>query len=158
MVRHSFVGLHKHEVLQQASECSSRFILAAPRFFTVSTERFPRMFFPSFCLLRAWTFASSGPSSMRDFTFANANLIFIILVYSLLFRYLLVMYLSLGKSLKPFILYYLFGTYNLCTGYLGLAYNPFSWFISYCAVWDPLVAKHSKRATGGDQYSLIVRG
>ena len=35
------------------------------------------------------------------------------------------MYLSLGKSLKPFILYYPLGTYNLCTVYLGLAYNPF---------------------------------
>ena len=158
MVRHSFVGLHKHEVLQQASECRSRFILAAPRFFTVSIERFPRMFFPSFCLLRTWTFASSGPSLIRDFTFANANLIFIILVYSLLFRYLLVMYLSLGKSLKPFILYYLLGTYNLCTIYLGLAYNPFTWFISYCAVWVPLVAKHSKCTMGGDQHSFIVRG
>ena len=158
MVCHLFVDLHKYEVLQYASECNSRFILAAPRFFTVSTERFPRMFSPSFYLLWAWTFASSGPSSIRDFTFANANLIFIILDYLLLFRYLLVMYLSLGKSLKPFILYYPFGTYNLCTVYLGLAYNPFWWFISYCAVWVPLVAKHSKRAIGGDQHSLIVRG
>ena len=38
---------------QYASECNSRFILAAPRFFTVSSERFPRMFSPSFYLLRA---------------------------------------------------------------------------------------------------------
>ena len=158
MVRHSFVGLHKHEVLQQASECSSRFILAAPRFFYRLRWEVSTSIFSSFYLLRVSTFASSGPSSIRDFTFANANLIFIILIYSLLLRYLLVMYLSLGKSLKPFILYYPLGTYNLCTIYLGLAYNPFSWFISYCTVWDPLVAKHSKHAMGGDQHSFIVWG